>query len=196
MGQAENRFFGLLADLRIGVEKPFFPWLTTQILPGSSGTNDVLWEIFLSLGGSPEGMRSKNARKLSPDGYIKKMNCLIEFDELQHFTKYRRNTLEFYPSDAPLGFNLDLYKNWCDKYAATAFKKGPAGYRKAKKEFPFEGGRAAQRALFDACRDLMPMAHGLAPTIRISEMQVPSLMTNLKDAQREVSEAFSEIGLR
>ena len=90
MGQAQDNFFRLLLDLNINFDNRKFPWLTSQVLPDGSEMNDVLWDIFLSLGGSPDAMRSKRSQQLSPDGYLPDLNCLIEFDELQHFTEHRK----------------------------------------------------------------------------------------------------------
>lgn len=154
VGQAQNRFFSILADLGITVEKRKFPWLTSRLPNNRLGPNKILWDIFEYLDGYEEGMGNKKERKLSPDGYIPQLKRLIEFDELQHFTSYRRKTFGFYEPDLRLGFDKAAYEIWCDTYAQKALNKGAVGYRKPKKEFPFEGGRAAQRALFDAFRAL------------------------------------------
>lgn len=194
MGQAQDKFFCLLFDLNIDFNNQKFPWLTSQVLPDGPEMNTVLWKIFLSLGGSPDAMRSKRPQRLSPDGYLPGLNCLIEFDELQHFTEHRKTTLDHYPAAIPLGFDLGNYRTWCGVHADRAFRKGPPGYRKPKKEFPFDGGRVAQRALFDAYRDLLPPSHGLAPTIRVSEFQIPSLKLNAEQARRELSGILSQFG--
>ena len=160
MGQAESTFFELLNSFDVIVDKDRrFSWLTNCVVPDGTVSSDCLWRIFIAMGGDEAAMRSKSARALSPDGFLPERNCLIEFDEIQHFTMYRKQTLELYPEDLKLGFNLSAYRRWCDEYAEKAFRKGAAGYRKPKAEFPFEGGRAAQRALFDAYRDLLTCPH-------------------------------------
>ena len=78
-----------------------------------------------------------------------------------------------------LDFDLERYRELCRVNASVALKKGAGGYRRSTQEFPFPGGRHAQRALFDAMRDLLPVKHGLNPTIRISEFDVPRLLREL-----------------
>ena len=91
-----------------------------------------------------------------------------------------------------VGFDLDKYKSRCTQNAAAALRKGAVGYRKPKSEFPFQNGRATQRALFDACRDLLPHRYGLNPTVRISEFEVPSLLVNRKSAKEEIQLALDK----
>lgn len=186
MGKNETRFFDLVGRLGIRIEKRNFPWLTNKVMPG----NEALWRVFSDLGGDLEAMQNKKARHLSPDGFLPDYNCIIEFDERQHFTIFRRQTLDRYPTDISLGFDIDVYRSWCDAHSADALKKGPAGYRKPKPEFPFENGRAAQRALFDSCRDLLPPLFGLRPTVRVAEFQVPSLGKGEAPAEAEVRDAL------
>jgi hypothetical protein len=99
-------------------------------------------------------------------------NFIFEFDEFQHFSSCKKQTLELYPKDLKIGFELKNYIDLCDLYKDKADK-----YRKVKKtiDFPFSGGRTAQRAYLDAFRDLLPGQHGLNPTIRISEFEVSSV---------------------
>ncbi len=170
--KAEKMFFSFVSELGVEVDVTHkIHWLTNKI----TESDELLWRIFIALDGNSEGMLTKGVRQLTPDGYLIDYNCIIEFDELQHFTEYRFQTLQYYPEEIRVGFDLDKYKSWCIQNAAAALRKGAVGYRKPKSEFPFENGRAAQRALFDACRDLLPHRYGLNPTVRISEFEVPSL---------------------
>ena len=81
------------------------------------------------------------------------LNCrqIIEVDEIQHFTTDRLTTLRLYPGDIELGFGLSEYISLCETWRPTADR-----YRTAKptQDFPHPGGRRAQRAYFDALRDL------------------------------------------
>ena len=183
-------FFDIVqADLGINVvRKCKFGWLINQVLPSDS----LLWKIFMALQGNSENMKSKKPRRLSPDGYLPDFNCILEFDELQHFTAFRSITLKHYPVDTPLGFDIKSYQSWCKKYAETALKKGASGYRRPKPEFPFNNGRAAQRALFDAFRDLLAPRHGLQATIRVSEFEVPSLLHDRDTAAVEIRDALGK----
>jgi len=128
--------------------------------------------VFRALGGDPKGLGQKRPRRLAPDAYLPApYNCLFEYDEAQHFTRHRRVTLDHYPTEFLYGFAVDKWQAYCDKYSLVAEAKGAAGYRAPKIEFPFEGGRHAQRALFDTLRDFAPPLHGLCPTIRVSEFE-------------------------
>lgn len=188
MGERENIFLSLVRELGIEVVCRKFDWLTNRITP----SEESLWPIFIALGGDPEGMQGKHRRRLPPpDGYLPNYKCIIEFDELQHFTAFRARTFEHYPADARLGFDVDAYRSLCNQHATDALNKGAAGYRKPKPEFPFDGGRAAQRALFDACRDLLPVRHGLEPTVRISEFELPSLRRGRNAVKEEVRAALA-----
>lgn len=188
MGAKQKQFVRLVRELDITVENRTFDWLTNRISP----RYETLWRMFIALGGNPEAMLNKRVRRLVPDGYLPKSNRLIEFDELQHFTAFRRDTLSHYPSAVEFGFNMESYRSLCDQHASSAFGKGAAGYRARKPEFPFDGGRAAQRALFDACRDLLPLAHGLSPTIRVPEFELPSLLDSRDDAIDEVRKVLAD----
>jgi hypothetical protein len=88
--------------------------------------------------------------------------------------------------------NGGLYPQGSDSFdvagvlAPLAMSKGTGGYRRSTQEFPFPGGRHAQRALFDITRDLLPVRHGLRPTIRTSEFDVPSQLRDEATARAEV----------
>ena len=188
MPAKQESFFTLFRTLGLEVtNKHGFPWLTNHIAPADT----ALWKIFLSLNGDPDGMQGKQGRRLVPDGYLPAYKRIVEFDELQHFTAYRRLTFNHYPPDAPMGFDISAWRAWCDQYEVDALRKGAWGYRQPKAEFPFDGGRAAQRALFDAVRDLAPLRHDLNPTIRIAEFEVPSLLKDPKQASKELQQALS-----
>jgi hypothetical protein len=66
--------------------------------------------------------------------------------------------LETYPKSARLAFDLDEYLRLTRTWQQEADR-----YRAAKPtvDFPFPGGRRAQRAYFDACRDLLAPDFGL-----------------------------------
>lgn len=151
-----------------------FPWLVNKHLEEDFGEYyEAIDSIFTELGGDRTGLDNKRKRELKPDCYFGgKYNFIFEYDELQHFTKYKKNALQNYPSDLEYNFDIKRYMHYCNKYNAEAIKKGPSGYRKQKMEFPFENGRATQRAYLDAFRDLLPTLHGLNPTLRISEFDI------------------------
>lgn len=89
---------------------------------------------------------------------------LIEVDESPHFTSFRLAALELYAADAPVGFDLDEYKDlcraWCSRTDGLA-RGMPA------KGFGF-GGVERQRAYHDALCDLATPAMGHPPVVRIA----------------------------
>jgi len=141
-------------------------------------------KIFSSLGGDKQANQTKRTTKLKCDAYFGGQNNFIfEFDEYQHFSSARLKTLEFYPTELELYFDIDKWKKYCNIYKDKADK-----YRKNKTAsgFEFEGGRTAQRAYLDCFRDLLPEINGLRPTVRISEFEVASIFENNKEAYNKV----------
>lgn len=157
-------------------EKHTFHWLANRHDEREFGVYfAAIANIFRTLGGNEEMLRLKGLRRLTPDGYLGgTYNCLVEFDEVQHFSTAREQTLMLLPEDLPLRFSREDYLDLCRRHAPKADR-----YRRDKqtKEFDFVGGRTAQRAYFDCFRDLVPTLHGLRPTIRISEFEVQSITT-------------------
>jgi hypothetical protein len=130
--------------------------------------------IFQMLGGNPKA--NKGVRSLNCDAYLgDSYNFMFEFDEYQHFSTPRLKTLEMYPADLPVAYDIQKYQAYCRKHYAEADK-----YRHAKTttDFNFVGGRTAQRAYLDCFRDILPSLHGLRPTLRISEFEVAGVVDN------------------
>jgi len=92
-------------------------------------------------------------RKLQPcDYYIKSLNCIVEFDESQHFTGPRGLSLSFYPKAIRLGYNKEEWLKRC--ITLNRHDNHPPD-------------RDEQRAWYDALRDLLPAYFGMNPTVRI-----------------------------
>lgn len=170
MGRTQTEFAALTAaaGLRPGHR---LPWLNNRghlYLEEIGAPIDLvnrLREIYLVLGGDEDALASKRAGSdPTPDFLYGPSGHLLELDETQHFTTDRRLTLEMYPSPLNLGFDIEAYSALCDTWNATADR-----YRAAKqtRDFPHPGGRRAQRAYFDALRDLAGPALGNGPVIRI-----------------------------
>jgi hypothetical protein len=167
VGKSEKIFIELLRSIT-RVEPRTFPWLknTFQI------DDTPIKKVFFALNGDLQGLASKREMNLRPDAFLPDLNCILEFDEMQHFTREREVSLSLYPNDISLGFDRLDYISLCKKFGAVAIAKGAAGYRRQTAEFPFVGGRHCQRALFDTLRDLLPLRNGLGPTIRIPETEM------------------------
>lgn len=154
-----------------------FPWLIN--IPRESefkALYPTIMQIFEKLGGDISGLHRKAEGFLPPDVYFSEPhNFILEIDELQHFNQYRRLTLQCYPADIRLGFDLEEYVDLCQRHNDAALDKGPDRYRRPTVDFPFPCGRAAQRAFFDAFRDLLPTLWGLKPTIRVTEFELKDI---------------------
>ena len=88
----------------------------------------------------------------SSDYYIKRLNCLVEFDESQHFTAPRALALRLYPRTVQPGFDKEEWLNRCN--TLNRHDNHP----------PY---RDEQRAWYDTLRDILPACFGMNPTIRI-----------------------------
>ena len=66
---------------------------------------------------------------------------LVEVDDVLHFTTGRLTTLDLYPAEVPLGFDIKEYKELCREHAPTSDKWR---YGMASKMFGFHG--ATERA--------------------------------------------------
>jgi hypothetical protein len=118
----------------------------------------------------PQTMRTVERRTVDgvlvlPDSSIR----IFEFDEIQHFNAYRALTLTRYAGTVPLGFDPERWARECEK------KKRLEGGGFAKEKpplFPGENGRHRQRAFRDTLADIVPLAHGWVPTLRIGFYEV------------------------
>ena len=94
---------------------------------------------------------------------------MVEFDETQHFNRYRAITLRRYPRTMRVAFDRGAWLRACD--AKSAMEGG--GFARPKPPlFPQEDGRHRQRAYRDALADLLPAVHGWLPTLRIADLEV------------------------
>ncbi len=162
-----------------------FDWLTNKPLAAHFGEYyPMIIDIFDQMGGDQRGLFAKAEGHLMPDAYFPEPYHLIfEFDELQHFTAFRRQTLEFYPEALPLAFERRKYLQFCVEYQASAIQKGTERFRRKTADFPFVNGRAAQRAFFDTFRDVLPPLHGLRPTLRLAEFEVAEILNGTLTGQ-------------
>ena len=147
--------------------------------------------LYAELEGDWEGTTAKTDGYLIPDAYFPEpYHFIFEFDELQHFTRYRERTLRFYPPEMPLAYEVETYRQFCRRHHTEALAKGPARFRRATADFPYANGRAAQRAFFDTFRDWLPPLHGLNPTVRLAEFEVRPILNGelTADAAKEYME--------
>lgn len=125
--------------------------------------------IFLVLGGDEERLATKRpGSDPRPDFRLHSHGGdgrILEIDEIQHFTTDRLQALKSYPLDTRLGYDQGEYIALCERWRT----RGGDKYRAAKptKEFARAGGRRAQRAYFDACRDLLASHLDAGSVIRV-----------------------------
>jgi hypothetical protein len=89
---------------------------------------------------------------------------MVEVDGPEHFTSARLTTLDLYPSDARVEFDVEEHRALCRALAprTDALQRGlPA------KAFGF-AGVTRERAYHDSLRDLAAPAMGLPPVVRIA----------------------------
>lgn len=202
MGKRETQFFATAHTLGLRIDlKPKFNWLTNTILRSEQEeSHDQLTRIFHALGGDLSGMQDKRKVCLEPDAYLPDYHCILEFDELQHFTREREKTLLLYQNTIDLGYDLPAYIELCAENYWLAHAEKRKGFSKPVKEFPFEGGRRCQRALFDTMRDVLSPENGLRPTMRISCFEVPSIRSEggggAEEMAFEVRIALNKRGVR
>jgi len=166
-GDAQREFAQAAAEDGISLSGQSVSWICQQ---GHLALPDEAWEtrralesIYVALGGDLANLAAGRATRLTGDFVHEPSGTLIEVDESQHFTSFRLLTLDLYPVDAPLGFELDAYKRHCRTWARQS-----DGYFRTKAARGFGvGGRQRQRAYYDALRDLAAPAMGRPPTIRV-----------------------------
>lgn len=146
-------------------------WLTGRghladaVQAAPTQVREALARVHQLLGGSADLLGAKRlGNPPTPDLVHVPTGTLIEVDEVQHFTTARLASLQQYPDGAPLGFDLEAYRELCDVWRVKADR---AFKHRVSADFPQSGGRQAQRAYNDALRDLLaPMFTG-RPVIRI-----------------------------
>jgi hypothetical protein len=90
------------------------------------------------------------------DYYIPSLNCIIEFDESQHFTFPRKLSLAHYPKQMHFGFSI---KDWIMRSELLDRHDNSPPCRDEK------------RAWYDTLRDILPHIFGLNPTVRFYAKQ-------------------------
>jgi hypothetical protein len=163
MGATEDSFYSLATADGFVLERGMtVPWLSNlghlNGAIGEDSTANDLRELYLQLKGNEHLLASKRSGS-NPrlDFVLPTHKLVIEIDEIQHFTSDRLTTLRAYPTRLDCAFDIEHYCSLVDRWRHRGDR-----YRMAKSatDFPFAGGRRAQRAYFDACRDLTAPEHG------------------------------------
>ena len=120
------------------------------------GCHEKLKEIFVNLSSFRGFNEFVRTRHLPPcDFFIPNLRFVVEFDESQHFTAARKQSLKSYgnsTTNLQLGFDSIKWASLCDKINA---KDNDPPYRDE------------QRAWYDTLRDFLPLIKGFNPTVRL-----------------------------
>lgn len=168
VGDCEKAFVAAAAADGIVLARARVPWLNQQghfgLPDRAEAARTVLDSIFDALDGDRAAQQAKSMTSLPGDFVHEPTGTFIEVDESQHFTTYRLRSLDLYPPDTPLGFDLDEYRALSAQWSPKSDK-----YRANKAAVGFgDGGRQRQRAYHDALRDLAAPAMGHPPVIRVA----------------------------
>lgn len=170
-GAREAALAALLSESGFGANRATAPRPTLSALPRE--LTESIMALYRELGGILEAPRLAPARwdlELE-DG------TLVEFDEQQHFTRYRAATLR--PDwDVRLPWS-DAYQIYCNVHEPLAvgfggfwtspFTERQFGTAGSRGDFEGRGSpRAKQRALYDAIRD----AHAVAGVVRLARVSI------------------------
>jgi very-short-patch-repair endonuclease len=189
MGATENTFHSLAQAEGVDlVRGPAANWLTNlgHLNPSlNAAVSNDLRKLHSLLGGDATLLASKRSGA-GPrlDFLLTDRNLVIEVDEIQHFTSDRLATLRTYADSANLGYDIERYCALIDRWRDRADR-----YRAAKPtiDFPFAGGRRAQRAYYDACRDLA------APQAGLRVLRIPAPECDGSLAYRRFQRALEQL---
>jgi len=151
----------LLVDLGIaGRRDASFEWMTNRVpltddFPAPPRVRYRLMALHARLGGDWSSLEQKRRRRLRFDFQVDE-KTLIEVDQRYHFSSARMTTLDFY-EDLDHRLDVNQYNELCSRFSANADRYQS---KRETPDFPFPGGRTAQRAYFDAAKDLLVFAHG------------------------------------
>jgi hypothetical protein len=162
----ERRSFDWLCEQgHVGLERVAKARREPAIVAPVQAALEVLQAIYVRLKGDVTVLHAARANLLLPVDLLDvATGTVIEVDGPEHFTSFRRSTLDLYPAGAPLAFDLTAFRELCDRLAPTS--DGLARGLPAK-GFGF-GGVQRQRAYHDALRDLGFPAMGHPPVLRIA----------------------------
>ena len=180
-GDVQSAFAQAAAEDGIVLERGSFDWLCEQ---GHLGLERVakarrdptlvgpvttalktLDAIYARLKGDLSVLQASRENLLLPVDLVHEpTGTVIEVDESYHFTSFRLATLDLYPSDVVVEYDIDEHKELCRGWCSTSdgVERGLAS-----KGFGF-GGVQRERAYHDALRDLATPAMGHPPLIRIA----------------------------
>jgi len=170
-----------------GREQPTPDWLQRPGAAEAGRRWALVRALYTELAGMdlPDSMPSRERRTV--DCVLKRRGeppRIIEFDETQHFNRYRAITLRRYPRSVEVSFDRSVWLHACDR----KIRLEGGGFGKPKPPlFPHEDGRHRQRAYRDALADVLPVVHGWLPTLRVAGFEVEAWIFE-RDAPARLAE--------
>ncbi len=162
----ESQSFDWLCEQgHIGLERVAKSRRDPQLVQPVSAALEALDAIYARLKGDVSVLRAARENLLLPVELVHEpTGAVIEVDESLHFTSFRLTTLELYPPDVAVGFDVDEYRELCRAWCSSTdtLARGLAA-----KGFGI-GGVQRERAYHDALRDLATPAMGYPPLVRIA----------------------------
>ncbi|MGB5037524.1 MAG: hypothetical protein WBQ66_12995, partial [Blastocatellia bacterium] len=132
-GDTEREIQRLAEQDGVELSKQSVPWInqrghlglpevgdSDEQTKGLRKARSALRRIFLELGGDETELAAGRPTRLPGDFIHEPSGTLVEVDESQHFTSFRRISLELYPEGQELGFSLSEYEALCDKWSASS----------------------------------------------------------------------------
>ena len=152
-GKVQKDFLIKLLKQRFGcvMTEAKFDWLKVPDRASKDGVLNRIYENLALIRGCKNF--STSGYSLACDFFIPSKNLIIEYDERQHFTKQRAESLAHYPLDPNLGFDKAKWCEACEKI--KAIDNDP--------EY-----RDEQRAFYDSVRDILAAHNGMT-LIRIMD---------------------------
>ena len=152
-GKMQKDFLIKLLKQRFGcvMTEAKFDWLKVPDCVSKEGVLNEIYETLASIRGCK--YFPTPCYPLACDFFIPSKNLIIEYDERQHFTEQRAESLAHYPLDLNLGFDKDKWCEACENIKAT--DNDPIY-------------RDEQRAFYDSVRDILAARNGMT-LIRIKD---------------------------
>ncbi|MBT5831404.1 MAG: hypothetical protein HOH77_14545 [Candidatus Latescibacteria bacterium] len=129
------------------------------------------------------------------------LNCMVEFDETQHFNPFRLKTLQAWDGYAQCSFDYDHYLPLTE---ATTIPAGETPFQRLKNFDPLfppmldgeaQDNRIRQRAFRDFLKDITPLVMPkVNPTIRMSYMTTNGRIRDFTGEDFESVEAYIRQG--
>jgi hypothetical protein len=162
---ASESFDWLCEQGHVGLERVAKARRDPSLVAPVTAALELLGRIYARLKGDVSVLYASRENLLLPVDLVHAPTAtVIQIDGSEHFTSFRLGTLELYPADVAVAFDVDEHKQLCRTWCS---KTDGLERSLAAKGFGFGGGQR-ERAYHDALRDLATPAMGHPPLVRIA----------------------------